>query len=398
MNIWIFNHYAKTPDFSSGTRHFDMAKELIEKGHKVTIFASSFTHYDKKENIIYKNGQRFLIEYIDGIRFVWIKTFKYNGGLKRIFNMFSYYINAKKASRKLQINRPEIVIGSTVHLLAALLGKKVAKKNQAKFFFEERDFWPQTFIDFNILSKNNPISLILFRVEKSLYNSADKIIVLFDRADQYVMNKGVRAEKIIYLPNGITRKVPKYSYEIEKIMMEYKNKKTIIYTGSHGEANELFKVIYLAEIMSDYKDIVFLLFGEGNQKKNLINYVRKHNIQNVIFHDSVKKHQIPFLLSKCDVSIISIKDSPLYNFGFSMNKIYDYLYAGLPLIMLTNPKLAESFDRTGIFISDDLDFQKNNILQLFKDDDFYTLSSKSTKELSEKFLWENQIEKLDNSF
>src|SRR5699024_7693316 len=249
MEIWIFNHYAKTPDFSSGTRHFDMAKELIEKGHKVTIFASSFTHYDKKENITYKNGQRFLIEYIDGIRFVWIKTFKYNGGLKRIFNMFSYYINAKKASRKLQINRPEIVIGSTVHLLAALLGKKVAKKNQAKFFFEERDFWPQTFIDFNILSKNNPISLILFRVEKSLYNSADKIIVLFDRSDQYVMNKGVRAEKIIYLPNGITRKVPKYSYEIEKIMMEYKNKKTIIYTGSHGEANELFKVIYLAEIM-----------------------------------------------------------------------------------------------------------------------------------------------------
>ena len=398
MEIWIFNHYAKTPNFNSGTRHYDMAKELIKKGHNVTIFASSFTHSNKKEHLIYKKGQRFQIEKIDGIRFVWIKTLKYNGGIKRIFNMISYYINAKNATKNLQNDDPEIVIGSTVHLLAALLGRRVAKKNKAKFFFEERDFWPQTFIDFDILSKNNPISLILFKVEKFLYSSADKIIVLFDRADQYVMNKGVRQEKIIYLPNGIARNVPKYSHEIEKIMTEYERKKTIIYTGSHGEANELFKIIDLAEEMKDYENIVFLLFGEGNQKKDLISYVTKHNLRNVIFHDSVKKEQIPFLLSKCDISIISIKDSPLYNFGFSMNKIYDYLYAGLPLIMLTNPNLAKSFDRTGIFISDDLSAQKKNILRLLKDDNYYNLSSSSIKELSESFLWENQIEKLNNYF
>jgi len=28
-NIWIFNHYAITPDLPGGTRHFDFGKELF---------------------------------------------------------------------------------------------------------------------------------------------------------------------------------------------------------------------------------------------------------------------------------------------------------------------------------------------------------------------------------
>lgn len=29
-NIWIFNHYAITPDLPGGTRHFDFGKELVK--------------------------------------------------------------------------------------------------------------------------------------------------------------------------------------------------------------------------------------------------------------------------------------------------------------------------------------------------------------------------------
>jgi len=43
-SIWIFNHYAITPDLPGGTRHFDFAKELTKRGCNVTIFASSFIH------------------------------------------------------------------------------------------------------------------------------------------------------------------------------------------------------------------------------------------------------------------------------------------------------------------------------------------------------------------
>jgi len=41
-SIWIFNHYAITPDLLGGTRHFDFGKELVKRGYKIIIFASSF--------------------------------------------------------------------------------------------------------------------------------------------------------------------------------------------------------------------------------------------------------------------------------------------------------------------------------------------------------------------
>jgi len=34
-NIWIFNHYALTPDLPGGTRHFDFGKELVKRGFMV---------------------------------------------------------------------------------------------------------------------------------------------------------------------------------------------------------------------------------------------------------------------------------------------------------------------------------------------------------------------------
>jgi len=34
-NIWIFNHYAITPDLPGGTRHFDFVKELVKRGFMV---------------------------------------------------------------------------------------------------------------------------------------------------------------------------------------------------------------------------------------------------------------------------------------------------------------------------------------------------------------------------
>jgi len=43
-NLWIFNHYAITPDMPGGSRHYDLARELVDKGYDVTIFASSFHH------------------------------------------------------------------------------------------------------------------------------------------------------------------------------------------------------------------------------------------------------------------------------------------------------------------------------------------------------------------
>jgi len=50
-SIWIFNHYAITPDLPGGTRHFEIGQSLVEKGFNVTIFASSFNSTARSDKL-----------------------------------------------------------------------------------------------------------------------------------------------------------------------------------------------------------------------------------------------------------------------------------------------------------------------------------------------------------
>ena len=75
MNIWIFNHYATKPD-EPATREYDIGKELVKRGHQITIFASSFSHYKFKEKYLAK-GEKWKTENYEGVNFIWIRTFPY---------------------------------------------------------------------------------------------------------------------------------------------------------------------------------------------------------------------------------------------------------------------------------------------------------------------------------
>ena len=173
MNIWIFNHYAITPDMAGGTRHYDFGKELVKRGHEVTIFASSF-HYSQHRELKLTWGEKYKVERVEGVNFVWIKTFPYQkNDWRRVLNMVSYAWKVYWIGRGIKkldqdINKPDIIIGSSVHLLAVLSAYWLSKHYRAKFIMEVRDLWPQTLVDIGKFKENNPIIKILRIIEKFL--------------------------------------------------------------------------------------------------------------------------------------------------------------------------------------------------------------------------------------
>ncbi|WP_409274507.1 glycosyltransferase family 4 protein [Neobacillus sp. SCS-31] len=360
MNIWIFNHYATAPTHVGGTRHYDLAKHLTDKGYNVTIFASSFNHFSKKEMVFKGEKSEYKSEMIDGVKYVWIHTPPYETISGRVKNIISYTWRSHKIGRAAcSESKPDIVVGSSVHPLAAIVGYLISKKAGCKFYFEERDLWPQTFVDFGKLSPGNPVAVALYRLESFLYKKADRIIVLFDKAKYYIQARGINPNKVIYLPNGVD--LSKYdqlekSVEIDILFSKLKNKFVIVYAGSHGVANHLEPIIELFAKLKNNPDLHLLLVGNGPEKSRLMEKAEQEGIRNITFHDAIPKTEIPYLLSKAQMGILSIMDSPLYYWGFSMNKIYDYMAAGLPIIMITDPDLIGSLsNQTGIYANNDLD-------------------------------------------
>jgi len=330
--IWIFNHHALTPDMGGGTRHYDFARELVKYGYKVVIFASSFHYSQYKELRVYRDSS-YLEEEISGVEFIWIKTRPYKGnGLGRVLNMLEYMRKVQTIALGLN-RRPDSIIGSSVHLFAVYAAYKVAKKMKCPFVMEVRDIWPQTLIDMGI-SKWHPFILLLGYLEVFLYKKSRKIITLLPNAHLHIEKFGIKEENIIWISNGVDIS------RFEGIEKSTKAKQFMItYAGSIGKVNALDTLMEAAKNMKDlYPNILFQLIGDGALKDALINYKNKHGLNNVKFLEPMNKNDLVQVLKDSDILYLGLKDSPLYRFGMSMNKFFDYLAAEVPIIFASNIK------------------------------------------------------------
>ena len=326
MNIWIFNHYALPPVYPGGTRHFDLSRELVKRGHNVTIFASSFLYSRLKEVNRYEKGEVYKREVFDGVEFIWIKTITYSqNDYKRFYNMLSYCKNVKKAVLDLN-EKPDVIIGSSVHLFAVNTAYNISRKLRVPFIMEVRDLWPQTLIDLG-MSRFHPFVLLLGHLEKKLYSKALKIITLLPKSGEFIASKGVPSDKIKWVPNGIS--LEKY----ESVIDEFPSNDlfTLSYTGAVGKANSLHIVLEAAKLLKNEK-VLFRIVGEGPEKENLLKYKTENNLENVEILPPVPKSEVVEILKSSDVLIFNLEDSPVFKYGISSNKLFDYLAAARPII------------------------------------------------------------------
>jgi glycosyltransferase involved in cell wall biosynthesis len=332
MNLWIFNHYALPPSIPGGTRHYDISRELVKNNHSVTIFAASF-HYNTLEDFKTYDKNFFIEENINGINFVWFKTIPYkSNGIARLRNMISYNLAVRKYLKTKKLEKPDIIIGSTVHLFAVNLAYNISKKYKSKFFVEVRDFWPYTLVALGKMSKYHPLVLLFSYLEKKLYKKAEKVITLFDKGYLY-LNKFIPNEKIILIPNSFNTDILQNLKETEKLDKEYFN---VVYSGTVGVANDVMTLIQSAKYLKDNKKIRINIIGEGKEKEMIIEYCTKNNVENIVFYSQVTKNELIPILQKASVLWVGLKDSILYEFGFSMNKVYDYMASKVPIIISTS--------------------------------------------------------------
>jgi len=340
MNIWVFNHYAITPDLPGGTRHYDLSKELVKRGHDITIFASSF-HYSQHREMKLALNQSWMIKIVNGVKFVWLRTFPYQrNNWRRVLNMVSYMVQAWRLGRKLpaltpKIGTPDVIIGSSVHLLAVFAALWLSKHYKARFIMEVRDLWPQTIIDMGKLSKRHPVTKLLQMLERFLYRKAERIITVLPLAHEYIASCSVHQEKIVWIPNGVDLK----RFKEAEVEGPPRDKFTVMYLGAYGQANALDVLLKAAKFVQDkgYDDIIFVFIGDGPRKPQLIELANELKLKNVEFRNPVPKTYVPEALRGADTTVLILKDLSLYRYGISLNKLFDYLAARKPLILAGNP-------------------------------------------------------------
>ena len=334
MKIWILNHYAITPDLPGGTRHYDLGRELVKRGYDVTIFASSFNYATRREEKLNK-GESFREDDVQGVRFIWIKSFPYlRNDWRRVVNWLSYAARVIYIGRKMK-ERPDVIIGSSVHLFAPLAGYILSCLKKSRFIFEVRDLWPQTLIDIGSISRNHPLIIFFRFLEKFLYKKAEKVITLLPKAEDYIKRFGIPKEKIVWIPNGVD--VSRFDNHPINERNNF-GKFTVMYLGAHGRANALDVILDAGKILQErgINSIRFSFIGDGPEKENLMKKSKTLDLKNIEFRLPVPKCEVPMIMSDADAFIFNLEDSPVFRYGVSSNKLFDYMSAGKPVIFSCN--------------------------------------------------------------
>lgn len=335
VNILYIEHYAGSPEMGMEFRPYYLSREWVKMGYKVTIIAGDYSHLRKKNPTVSKDFQT---DMIDGIEYVWLKTGIYEGnGVKRALTMERFVrkllTHSKMIAKKWS---PNVVIASSTYPLDTYPAQRISKLAKAKYIHEFHDLWPATLYEIGGMSKKHPFVIAMQFAENSACKRCDSCVALAPYTKNYFVEHGLDPKKFSNIQNGIDLKEWESFEEIPQVHKEYfdqhRGKFIVGYFGGHALSNALDWALDIVKEFKDNHEIEFVFVGDGIEKKRLKERKVKEQINNVHFLPPVAKKAVPSLLRYFDCSYMTGMPSPLYRFGLCLNKMYDSMMAGIPII------------------------------------------------------------------
>jgi lipopolysaccharide/colanic/teichoic acid biosynthesis glycosyltransferase/glycosyltransferase involved in cell wall biosynthesis len=265
----------------------------------------------------------------------------------RMLNWASYAVTATMAG--LRRRRPDVVYASSPHLLAGLAGLIIARVRRAPFVLEIRDIWPKVLVDMGRITRGSRTYWVLRHLERFLYRQADHVVVLAEGVHHYLTKEGVDPEHISFVPNGSDLGIFERPCSKEAARERFGLSGLVFtYAGAHGPANGLDLVLdAAAEVQDELPEVHFVLVGDGAEKQKLVERARRDQLDNVVFLDPIPKSEMPTLLAASDVGLHVLADVPLFRYGVSPNKIFDYMAAAIPVLTNTEGEVTRLVEGAG---------------------------------------------------
>ena len=330
MIVLYFHQYFSTREGSTGTRSYEMAKQLIAQGHTVTMVCASFGPAKTGLSQPFSRGMREGM--VEGIRVIEFELPCSNrdGLLKRTWTFAKY---AARSSLSALREPCDVVFATSTPLTAAIPGLCARWLRRKPFVFEVRDLWPELPKAMGVI-KNPFILWGMAWLEKRAYRASVHCIGLAPGIAEGI-GRHIPSTRVSMIPNGCDIDfLGIASNSVWRPDSIAKNEFMAVFTGTHGPANGLDAVLNAAAVLKQRgrKGVKLLLVGDGKQKDGLQQRAQREQLHNIVFHPSVSKERIACLLAGADAGMQILANVPAFYFGTSPNKFFDYLASGLPVV------------------------------------------------------------------
>ena len=339
MNILLIHQNFLDKNEGGGSRFNEMTKVWSSQGHKITVLGGMVSYTTGKKERKYKNKYFYTEnEFYEGVTVIRCHVSEsYNlNFIGRLWSYFSFVFSSTYAGLFKTKCKYDVILVTSPPLFTGITAVIVSFFKKLPIVFEVRDLWPESAIDTGVL-KNKIFIKLAYLFEAYIYKKAKLINVLTPAFKTKLIEKGVQQEKIIFIPNaadfGLAEKFQTDTFDSQefKRTLGLENKFVITYIGVHGLANHLIQLIEAAVFLEETK-IVFQLIGSGAQKEMLQAEVKKRNLKNVVFRDSVSKAEVFKYILASDAGASVLKKTEVFKTIYS-NKTFDYMSCKKPVLL-----------------------------------------------------------------
>ena len=356
------------PEIGAGSnRAFEQSKRWVEKGAKVTVITGFPDYPDGVIPEEYKN-YKFLQEEYQGINVIRTYTVAApnRGFLKRVISfssfMFSSIIQGTKASRK-----QDILIATSPPFSVGISGYIISRLKRIPFIFEVRDLWPESIIQLGQL-KNKFIIKFMETIERFLYKKSIHIVPVAESTTAVLKEKGISKSKITVIKNGVNLNevIPQQEDGELRVKLGLNRKTIVSYIGTLGLSHALDKFLETAKLLSNKKDVGFLIIGDGAERENLLKKSQQYDLKNVCFIKKVEKEKIASYYSISDILLVPLKDLPIFK-KVIPSKIFEIMAFEKPILISVDGEARSVVEsaNSGIYVNpEDPNDLKEKILYL----------------------------------
>jgi glycosyltransferase involved in cell wall biosynthesis len=342
MNILLINHYAGSDRLGMEYRPFYLAREWAESGHQVTIIAADQSHLRSTQPEV---RQDLTLSTEEGVRFRWLRTPRYAGnGVARVLNMLTFVLKLGHYARRIaREDKPDIVICSSTYPLDIYPGELIARHSNALLVYEVHDLWPLTPMLLGGYKRWHPYIQLLQHAEDRACARADVVVSILPDARGYMVKRGMANAKFVHVPNGapaarMSRGACLDPPPLLAPILELERERGRFLVGYAGSLTLSMDVDLLLDvaIQRSTSDVSFFIAGDGPMFANLRARLRSLGIDSVHLLGRIPKTDVPGFLAAMDALAVPWHANPLYQYGVSPNKIFDYMLAARPILQASD--------------------------------------------------------------
>jgi len=330
LRVTFLTQYFPPEIGAAQTRLGELAERLSEAGDQVTV-VTPFPNYPTGVIQAGYTGKRSMEEWMGPVRIIrtWTYATRNKGFFRRILSHLSFSFSAYMALR--QIGHTDVFYVQSPPLFVGIAALGMSRLKRVPFVFNVSDIWPQSAIELGALRNRMAIRLAEM-LERHLYRRATRVTVATPGILERLAARGVPRDKLVLLTNGVDTDVFRPDRPTRDVAQRLglDGHRIFLYAGTHGLSQGLDVVLDAAKLTQD-REVLFVLVGEGANKDALVEKARNEGIENVMFLPNQPKSDMPGLLNIAYASIIPLRRLDLFKAALP-SKMFESMAVGKPVV------------------------------------------------------------------